>query len=1782
VKLVDEDGNPVTVPTGESVTVDVAWSGAAANATDASPLPTTVTISNGSQMTFVVDAIDDLYKEDPEALLATISNVVDVDGNFEAVAVGEENTANATITDESTPGTDDTVYAVISVNKETVEEGGKLTYTVKLVDEDGNAITVPTGESVTVDVAWSGAAANATDASPLPTTVTISNGSQMTFVVDAIDDLYKEDPEALLATISNVVDVDGNFEAVAVGTQNTANATITDEGIPGSDDTVFVVISSNGAVNEGEVSKFTVQLLDKDGNPVTVTQNTTVKVNFTNGSADDGDYQSGTQDVVITVGNSSVVVNVQTNVDQDLDDETFTATIESVNDGGQFEKVDHQSGINGQTPSALATINDVNTPPSNLTGTNTTISEEGLTSGIKDDTGTPSDKTDFATAKGSLTFQDQDTAADGPSQPFEFTLSGPTGITSGGETVTWAWDGINTLTGSTSNGVVATVTVGTVESNTGSHSADYDVTLLAPLTHPQNSVEDVLDLNFSYTVSDGTSSSATAGNFTVTVEDDMPVAADTIQTIDTPAVSTNLMISLDLSGSMQDASGVDGLSRLELAQKSLETLINKYDDLGSVKVRIVTFGTLAGTLGAGWLEADKAIELLNALNNSDADGWTNYDGALNVMQSAFETDGALPDGQNVSYFLSDGAPTASDGDDAVLGNTSADPGNADNNDDHGIQSTEEGLWQAFLDLNDINSISLGMGSNVSADALNPIAYNGSDFNNGDTDAVLVTDLTQLDQVLNDSINIAPVSGNLLTGNAGGFGGFGADGGYLEQVTLDVMVNGTSTSVTFTYDKTADNITNNSNVLGVISGSTLTVSTESGVFVLNMLDGSYQYQLADIKGYVDDLISYSLIDNDGDGASGSLSLKIGTPNLPVSEDFTVTFDSRSTSIDFSKDNGLASDSTIDGAEVSDVETLAADMKIVLVRLPDPDKGVLYFTEGNVRSLVTEAMLETASTDGKRFSVTQLEYDVNPNYPTTVNFGETGAQGAGDLSNWGNLVTSDTRKVTLVNNGEIVIKAVGGDLVTSVADAGHRGGGLGVNSDGEIDENNEKIIFSINDGSATASNIQLKLNGLGGNFIDDGVVPGTDNSTARVEIKLYSKNAAGELVLINANTDAVDIQVDGNNDLEIRPDGSIWISNNDSQDNSNGNVGNLLRTVTLTAKPGVEIAQVEVGLAGEGSFEIAGVDINYNLNDSFDYLPVDGADNVGTDIGGDAVSTVNLEIVPPISFDIVGANIDVDTYVYNNGTVVSKQVHEHAYDTRDGYDGFVDAFNFISKDSFAEIDDAVSADYFVLMVINGHRNAATNILIDTAGNPVQATDAFAYGGGTGFDAQVYTLQSGKASGDQVKKLEGLKISFDENSIITPDANGNYPDPDNSGDYLDSDLSYGIRMTETGRVNKDLHGTQSPADEHRDGALSIWAVEVTKNADGSFNYPELTYGGISSDPVNNPAPYIVALADADQSSMLWETTVFAHTSGDDPRRDQEYIDNTHANGDAINTGMFVDGIVEGLAYSTNSGFSGITDAKGGFKYLNGDLITFSIGNVVIGTVSSAAVADGTLFLQEIAGVGLEDMNNDYVENMAVLLQSLDNDGDAYNGIVIEQSVHDAFSDDNFDMAATSKADLQSLLIENGYQPVDEDAAMQHVRDMIELQTGLTEFDERTSLTNLFASDEDDIFTVTAAETGEKGEDIAIIGFGEKGNDALDLSDLLSMQDNGDDLSSYLNVSFDGENTLIEVSASGSFADQQADASQIDQAISLQGVDLIGGIDNVDTVIQGLLDNGNLIIDE
>ncbi|MFQ3265407.1 MAG: hypothetical protein ACI9U5_001281 [Colwellia sp.] len=268
-------------------------------------------------------------------------------------------------------------------------------------------------------------------------------------------------------------------------------------------------------------------------------------------------------------------------------------------------------------------------------------------------------------------------------------------------------------------------------------------------------------------------------------------------------------------------------------------------------------------------------------------------------------------------------------------------------------------------------------------------------------------------------------------------------------------------------------------------------------------------------------------------------------------------------------------------------------------------------------------------------------------------------------------------------------------------------------------------------------------------------------------------------------------------------------------------------------------------------------------------------------------------------------------------------------------------------------------------------------------------------------------------------------------------------------------------------------------------------------------------------------------------------------------------------ISTGKFIDGIVEGLQYTTSSGMSGLTDATGGFTYFVGDSVTFSIGNVVIGTIDTDAMQDKFVFLQDLADTDRTDVNDEYVENMAVLLQSLDVDNDAYNGIVITDAMRSAFSDDNFDLANISEEDLVTLIESTGQVALSEDVAMEHVQDMLELHGGLdaSDFDKRVP-------DEVELSETIDKESQVDSSDILIgneqadtfvwlendsaidhVSDFDLSEDVIDISDLLQIS-KSDNLSDFLDFDSDGTDTTITVHAEG--------GDEISQTIVLDGVDL------------------------
>ena len=441
------------------------------------------------------------------------------------------------------------------------------------------------------------------------------------------------------------------------------------------------------------------------------------------------------------------------------------------------------------------------------------LSEEGLAGGIADNTGSP-DTTNATSASGKLTVTDIDGGSN------TLTLSGPSGLTSGGAAITWSGKGTvdNPLVGSAGGKTIITASI---DSN-----GNYQVSLQGPVDHANPNAEDVRSIQLTVQASNGVATST--GTLTLNIEDDSPASGNQTQYVSPATQSTNVMLIVDVSGSMQNAladTTVNGL------KATIKGLLDQYGELGDVRVQIVTFSDSASAR-ATWMTLADAKTFVDKLS---ANGSTNYDAALASAQSGFNASGKLAGAVNVSYFFSDGEPTK---------NKEVDTG------------SDKTKWESFLKANDIDSYAMGINGASSSNLkyLEPIAYNGA--SETERPAVILTSNTAVKTYLDNSV--VTVEHGSLASLAG------ADG--LKAVTAFSAANQTSS----TY--------------GAATGiQTITLSSGSRI-ELNLNTGEYTYTRP--AGNTGDTFSYTIIDKDGDKGSGTLTLTT-VNHAPEGTDGTVT-------------------------------------------------------------------------------------------------------------------------------------------------------------------------------------------------------------------------------------------------------------------------------------------------------------------------------------------------------------------------------------------------------------------------------------------------------------------------------------------------------------------------------------------------------------------------------------------------------------------------------------------------------------------------------------------------------------------------------------------------------------------------------------------------------------------------------------------------------------------------------------------------------------------------------
>jgi Ca2+-binding RTX toxin-like protein len=428
--------------------------------------------------------------------------------------------------------------------------------------------------------------------------------------------------------------------------------------------------------------------------------------------------------------------------------------------------------------------------------------------------------------------------------------------TTSGKTVVWASDGAGGLIGKDGTGAAAvTVAKATLDPTSGAYSFE----LLAPVKHPGQG-EDALTIDFGVKVSDGLAT--TNSTLSIRVEDDAPAPITGPVSSSFAAVNTNLLITLDVSGSM--AFSVDGTntkppagqSRLELTLVGIQKLLDRYDAVGDVAVRVVTFSDKTGTLGDTWLTVAQAKALLTPAN-VPVGGGTNYDYALSASQTAFATTtGKLANAQNVGYFFSDGNPTLSSANPISKNNGGINDGSTtDTNLGDGISATEEVTWVKFLNDNQIKNYAVGLTADItSTQYLNPIAYDGVASSN--IDGVRVSDLNNIDANLAGTVAQAAV-GSVL--GSLGTSTFGADGfNHVDSLTV-----GTTTKF---FDA---------------ANPIVTVDTGKGVISMNMLTSEYTYTASSNAAVGStDSIKLVLSDKDGDTTSTNVNFLVEQAKVTV--------------------------------------------------------------------------------------------------------------------------------------------------------------------------------------------------------------------------------------------------------------------------------------------------------------------------------------------------------------------------------------------------------------------------------------------------------------------------------------------------------------------------------------------------------------------------------------------------------------------------------------------------------------------------------------------------------------------------------------------------------------------------------------------------------------------------------------------------------------------------------------------------------------------------------------
>jgi len=500
-----------------------------------------------------------------------------------------------------------------------------------------------------------------------------------------------------------------------------------------------------------------------------------------------------------------------------------------------------------------------------------------------------------------------------------------TSFSANGEEATVWSENSSILTLTTNSGSMFIATTDTAVNGVAYSAGDYLYIL-------ENSSSTTVD-TFTYSISDTAGNTASA-DLNIAIVDDVATinedgAVHKYLSADTSGYATNLILTLDVSGSMLfDADGSapgdyhyeyggflglqrtkvsdydESTIRIDLAKDALKNLIDKYAELGDVNVQIISFNDTA--TASAMLDG---IAAKNYIDGLTADGGTNYQAALDTAQ-ANPVD-SYPDANTTQYyFISDGQPN------------------------NNITQAEYTQWQTYIKDSPIDkTYAIGVGGQVDTQQLNNVSGNmstGADVVNEisgiDGDTIVISSITDLDNTLIQTVNSAIITGSLTSFDVDGVAiSMGADGGHITQISIFDQIGNLSETISYDVNQTSKTIT----------------TPLGGILNIDFEDGSYSYAV-DYKDSIagkQEKIDVTVVDSDGESVTNSIII-----HLENSENENYAYDTNAI------DGGVGFDSLIlSGAQSLDFDNISNIQNIEAIDMSRGDNEILNLDINDVISM-----------------------------------------------------------------------------------------------------------------------------------------------------------------------------------------------------------------------------------------------------------------------------------------------------------------------------------------------------------------------------------------------------------------------------------------------------------------------------------------------------------------------------------------------------------------------------------------------------------------------------------------------------------------------------------------------------------------------------------------------------------------------------------------------------------------------------------------------------------------